>query len=212
MCGTKTETKTTNTYDPSSMNNYHNAQNGFIPAATDWVKHPYDGKQFNLDLQLGQQWAGGINQTGLNNLFSNMQAGGYGNYNSGLLPSMLQRQGRMNSRNNFMAFSNAMNNATQRQQFGAGLLSGVQPLQTGSDSTQTKSGLGTWLPQVIGGALGMAGGFMTGGASMAGGMAPSLAGAGLVPSFAGIPTPGGGFTGPGGGMWNGFNPMLNVSH
>jgi hypothetical protein len=119
---------------------------------------------------------------------------------------MMQNQSRANSgmRAN-LGFLNPMQNAFTAQQNAMQLGSQYRPLQTGGTQTQTQGGLGSWLPQLAGAAIGAAGTAMTGGMSGGGGgggmfnyrgQATPTSG-GFSPLLGGMPTSSGGYNMPG---------------
>jgi len=59
--------------------------------------------------------------------------------------------------------------AGQMRQSAIGMAGQYRPLQTGQTQTQQVSGLGSWLPQVVGAGLGAAGAFFGGGMGGSGG-------------------------------------------
>ena len=169
---------------------------------------------FNLATQSAVRNANVGNQARMSNLTNNMAA--LGSPNAGLSAfnmSQINNASRANSANTANAFLQGQLGKAQAaigvQQTGLQAGMGYKPLQTGSTQTQTQSGLGTWLPQVLSGALGAATGFATGGMSSlfkgAAGPASQMAN-----SF--LPTPS-----SGSGFWNNpnaqslVNPEANMS-
>jgi hypothetical protein len=119
--------------------------------------------QANLaQLNKNAQMAGNrMNANALNNYTGNNQ--------SGFLASQMAKNQRAASGMVQQGYTSLLNNALNSRMGAAGMAANFRPLQTGSQSTtvQQTSGLGTWLPQVAGMALGAA----TGGLSSLGGMA-----------------------------------------
>jgi hypothetical protein len=206
----KTETKSTNTYDPGSMS----AFNAFTPQvqanwSQDMQLDPTKSSTYNLGLQKMQGAATTLAARNKENFFGNLVAGGYnGNNLSGIKQQGLMALGMGNSALSSGAFNqNFLNYDLMRRQTTA-QAAGYKPLQTGGTQTQTTSGVGTWLPQVIGAGVGAAAGFATGGmstlASGAFGAAKSAAGGSFSPF-------GGGFGSGANGGGGGFNPGFGMS-
>jgi hypothetical protein len=172
---TKKQTDTTNKYNPASMNAFNSLQPGIQAGLQEFSGDPLQQKGFNLQLQQGQNL---INAVGLRNksqLMSNMTAGGFTGGTPGFLQSSLGRVARSQSNQSGVNFINTYLGARQQQLQSIGMSMGYKPLQTGQSTTETTSGLGTWLPQVIGAGVSAAGAFATGGASL--GMKAALGGA-----------------------------------
>jgi hypothetical protein len=185
---------------------------------------------------LGTSQAHNMGQTAMSGLQQNQNASGMGGgaTNPAAL-EMQQNQARANTGLQAgLGFLAPVQNAQQMQQYAGGLASQYRPLQTGQNQTQSTGGLGTWLPQVAGMALGG----LTGGGlgSLFGGLSPmmntgsqfgasgmsgamnNLIGQNLGSGFAGAagsggllgappPTPSSGGTGASPGNWfNGPNP------
>lgn len=205
----KTETKSTNSYDSGSMS----AFNAFTPQVqANWTQDmqldPTKSSTYNLGLQKMQGAASQIAARNKENFFGNMTAGGYsGNNLSGVQQQGLMGLGMGASSLTANAFNqNYMNYDMLRRQT-TSQAAGYKPLQTGGTQTQTTSGLGTWLPQVVGAGLGAAAGFATGGLSTALGGASSGFGGAKGSSAGGNFSPfGGGFGSGANGGGGGFNP------
>lgn len=148
--GTKKTTTTTNQYDPSSMSFFKSLQPQLQAGyANDLQVDPTKSTGFNLGLQNAyaaarQQGLRNINALAANRLFAN------GNNMSGVQQSLLATQNRSTAGQMANAYiSNYLNYDTMRRQEQM-QASGIKPLQTGQTQVQQTSGLGTWLPQVIG--------------------------------------------------------------
>jgi hypothetical protein len=196
---TKNVDTTQGNYNQGSMNTFNSFQPNIQSNINDFMKNPLQSTFFNTQLQMANRQNaasfGANNQT----MMQNYAAGGGGIGNTAAyMQSNLLRNQRALSGANSNSFNNLLLGANQLR-FGA--TSGAmnyRPLQTGQTQTKTQSGLGTWLPQVLGGALGIAGGIASGGASMAGG-----GGIGSMFARAGVGQPSGG---PGQGMWGSMQP------
>jgi len=159
--GTKKTSTTTNQYDPGSMANYQNYQSTVAPLLQGFANNPFSNSQYSLNLS---QNLAGSNQMGMNaiqNAMRNFNMTGLssmGGAQQGLMSSL----GRYGSAQNAQAFYGAANNAIARQNGAINSMMNYQPLQTGQQNVQQTSGLGTWLPQVVGAGIGLATGFMGG--------------------------------------------------
>lgn len=139
----------------------------------DMQTDPTKSTTFNLGLQNALKGNMLAKARASQNIFGNMQGSGF----SGAMQPFQQAQinkaaragGAMDANSvnaNFMNYDMMRRQATQQAM-------GYRPLQTGqtSNTTQTTSGAGTWLPQVIGSAAQIGLGVATGGASLAAGAA-----------------------------------------
>jgi hypothetical protein len=163
--GTKKTTTTTNAYDPSSMTFFQGLQPQLQAGyKNDLQVDPTKSTGFNLGLQNAyaaarQQGLRNINTLAANRAFST------GNNMSGMQQSLLATQNRSTAGQMANAYiSNYLNYDTMRRQEQM-QASGIKPLQTGQTQVQQTSGLGTWLPQVIGTAAQIGLGVATGGMS-----------------------------------------------
>ena len=123
------------------------------------VTNPFGSDAFRRESSINQDNALNVGARNKSNILNNAAAMGYST-NGGLINSMLGRAGRDTSSLQAQGFRSAVGNATNRQMQSAGLLNSFQPLMTGSNgtftNTQTTSGLGTWLPQLISAGAGAA--------------------------------------------------------
>lgn len=188
MCGTKT-TNTQNqqyeqkaSYDPQSLANYHTANDAATNTLTSYMQDPYKNGFFNQTLAMGQRQIGSQTSTQYANLRARLNQGGWGNGtgdNPAFAASMNNQIMRANSGNQATMLNSLLSQyGTQRLQ-AAGMANALQPLNTGQTgnssgtSTSQTSGLGTWLPQVLGAAVGgvasaATGGLMGGGGTSSG--------------------------------------------
>lgn len=184
---TKKESTSTAQFDPTSMNAFTSMQGGIASVLNDWMKNP--GQIQNLLLQQGYRQNARVGGRMNSNVLNNAVAGGWG---GGNLPAFLQasiaRNSRATSANNANTFLQTLLGTKQMQLTATGMAQNYRPLQTGSKQVEQTSGLGTWLPQVIGAGLGMATG---------------------LPMFGGAAAAAGGAAKAGGGMLN-FAPTSNV--
>lgn len=155
--------QTTDQFDPASMDAYHQLLGKSSGVLQDYMSDPFKSTFFNQMLGMGQANIGQQNQTSLNQLTRNAQAMGGGGNSNPYLQSLMAQQGRGASAQQSGLFGNLLNNANQSRMWATQQAAGFKPLQTGS--TQQTSGLGSWLPQLIGAGLGVAGGIASGGIS-----------------------------------------------
>jgi hypothetical protein len=169
---TQTDQSSTNTlnYDPSSLANYKGLTGAGSSLLQSFMSNPFGNANYTQGLQNSMKGA----QAGANNNMSVLQqmmktSGMSGTAGQGFQQAQAARMGRANQ--GMLANANISNvqAALQRQLQATGMGMAFQPLLKGtsgnSQTTQTTGGLGTWLPQLIGAGLGMAGGAMTGGMS-----------------------------------------------
>ncbi len=178
---TKTQTNQSSSsalnYDPSSLSLYKNLTGAGGKVLSGYMNNPFGNPAYTMGLQ---QSVRGATQAGANNmqaLTQRMKASGLtGQAGAGFLQAQGAQQGRANQ--SLLSQANIANvmAAMQRQLGATGMGMSYSPLMTGENSqgqsTTTKSGLGTWLPQLIGAGVSglMAAG--TGGASLA--MGPAM--------------------------------------
>jgi hypothetical protein len=205
-----------NIYDPASMQRYQAAQGQALGGLQSWAQNPLQNSFFNTLAQMQRQNVGQQGQSAVQSLLQNALTSGFGQAGGGGSPymqSLMAQQSRAQSGQQAQGFNALLAQMPQYQlQALSALQGGFNPLQTGgtqnqsykgnmtgqqnSQQTQQMSGLGTWLPQLIGGALGAAGGIATGGLSTA--MKAATSG--------GFPSPS---TGPGGfGSISTQNPFI----
>lgn len=165
---TKNVTTSALAFDPTSMGTYQGLQGGLGSAISSYMTNPFSNPFFQTQQQMGTNQANLLGGTNLSNIARNWTASGMGGSQSPAMLEMMNNQMRANSGMRAqLGFLNPMQNAFTAQQNAMGLASQYRPLQTGGTQTQTQSGVGSWLPQLAGAALGMAGGALTGGMSTA---------------------------------------------
>jgi hypothetical protein len=154
MSTTKT-TKTSNQYDPASTAAYQNLIKGGSSVLSGYMNNPFGNPAYTMGLQNSMR---GATQQGANNMgvlnqqlrTSGMASGG----GNAFQMAQMGRVGRANASLLSQANIGNVQGALNRQFSAAGQGLAFQPLQTGQTATQKTSGLGTWLPQVAGMALG----------------------------------------------------------
>jgi hypothetical protein len=170
MSTTKTSTST-NTYNQGSMNAFNALQPQVQNLLQQYMNNPNAvvSPFYDLATQAAQRQANVLGANMNANVTGNLAASGFGGTN---LPAFLSSQIAANNR----AASGMRSNAFLQGQLGkAGAALGVQqmglsgasayrPLQTGGKTTETQGGLGSWLPQLAGAGLGLAGMAFGGGA------------------------------------------------
>lgn len=199
---TKQQTTTTNAYNNAAMGTYNMFQGAIGNNLMQMVNNPLGNSFFKNQLAQQMGVSNQIGQRNNSNALRNMRTGGGVLSNAGgFAAGMLNRNNLTNSMMQGNAFNTALNSALQSRNTGLMSMQAYQPLQTGQNSTQTTSGLGTWLPQLAGAALSAAMpgiGSMMGGGSFAsgyksgggGGYSPASGGGGSMASYAGsISTP-----------------------
>ena len=166
---TKKTTTSTNQYNSQSMGQYNKLQNQYGGLLSQYMNNPMGAVSgiYDQSGQMAQQNAAQLGQSGMSNLANNQAASGFGGTNMpAYMQSQIAAQGRATSgmqSNAFLQNNLAKNQAALGvQQFGASQAGMYRPLQTGGTQTKQTGGLGSWLPQVAGGALGMAMTAMTG--------------------------------------------------
>jgi hypothetical protein len=154
---TQNTTQSTNQYNPASMNTYNAFQGATMGNLMSMASNPLGSSYFQNQLAQQKNQAMQVGQRSQNNLLQNMRAGGGILSNSaGFMGAQLQRNNIANSTMQSNAFNSAMGSALNNRTAAMMSMQAYQPLQTGQTSTQSTSGLGTWLPQVAGAALNMA--------------------------------------------------------
>ena len=209
--GTKKTTTQTNQYDPSSMAFFQSLQPTLQKNfAADLQLDPTQSPVFNMALNYAMKNAHSVAGRNFSNMATNfLQGGGGANLNAFNL-SQLNNANRFASKLQSDAYTtNYINFDTMRRQMQM-QATGIRPLQTGSTQVQQTSGLGTWLPQVAGMAVGAALTPFTGGTSLLGSLAAKgggLAGNSILSrnnDYGGGYNPWtGGYGGGGGGGYNG---------
>lgn len=169
---------------------------------------PFQSPLFQAGMGQGITAANQSGQTAMSSLGSNMAAFGGGG-SPGFLQSQVRQAGYNTSGLRQNAYWNALNSTVGSQLNATGMAANYRPLQTGQ--TQTTSGLGSWLPQVLGAGLSMGAAAINGMGGGGGGygmQVPNLGMAGVNP--AGPPSSGVGSLGytPGGMPSGGFSPGL----
>jgi hypothetical protein len=184
------------------MNRYQSWAGGMLGPLQSLFQNPTGSPFFNFNLQQGQRTASGLAGRNNFNALQNFNRSGIGggSLGSGARMQLFGDLGRQASNLGYQGWAGAMGQAQSDRWNAASLGSSLfsNPLQTGQNNTQQTSGLGTWLPQLAGAALG--------GLSGLGGLGKLFGGGGGGG--------GGGFTDPGAsGMYslggNTGNPFMS---
>jgi hypothetical protein len=156
---TKKVTTNTNQYTSQATQ----AQNTLSNTYTQMVQNPFSGPQYQMGLQQQMNAANQLNANNIRNSLNAANMAGAGNLTGGARMSLLSGLGRQASGTRQQGFFNNWNTAVSQQQFGANVLGNLSGQLAGSTSTQTTSGVGTWLPQILGGALSFGTSLLNGG-------------------------------------------------
>jgi len=164
---TKTQTQTTNQYDPTSLGTYQGLQLPLGNQLQQYISNPFGNPMFQLSQQMGTRQAQNLGGTGISNVIRNLVSSGMQNSPAGL--EMMNNQMRANTGTQAqLGFQNPMIQAFQNQLNAMQMSSQYRPLQIGNTQVQSKSGLGTLLPQLLAAGAGIAAAPFTGGLSLAG--------------------------------------------
>lgn len=206
-------------FNPIAQGVYDQLIKGGGNVLSGYMNSPLSNPAYNLGAAQSQK---GAQQAGANNMASlnqNMLTSGMsGQAGAGFKQAQMAQTGRANQAMSSQANVSNVLAALQRQMTAAGTGLSFSPQLTGSTSkqTQTQSGLGTWLPQLLSGIAGAGMGAMTGGMSAAmpfgsvGGQSdPALGKISSMPGFAGAPSGGLPGTLPGGYQSNGVPPWMS---
>ena len=153
---TKQETSTTQnvTYDPASKSTYDTFLGQASTNLLDQMKDPLKSGWGQAYLQQANKATNRMGLAGNQNIIRNLTLSGMGN-NNALMQSQLARNARGTSATKANSLIQLLLQGEQIKQNATTQALNYQPLatgQTGSSTTQT-SGLGTWLPQLLGAGL-----------------------------------------------------------
>lgn len=201
--GTTNTTTGSNTsslqFNPIAQGVYNNLQQGAGSTLGVYINNPFGNAMYQMGASQTAKGAQTAGNTNMQALLQNMKAQGLGGQaGQGWLGAQQAQTGRANQA---MAAGGNVQNvlaALQRQMAATGMGMSYSPQLTGQSGnfsqSSTQSGLGTWLPQLLGAGLSAGMGAMTGGASTA------LTGAMKMPSYMPGGGPSGGSAFPGFGM------------
>jgi len=171
--GTTKSTTQTAQYDPTSKGVYEGLQGGLGSMLGGYMNNPFGNPFFQTQQQMGTRQAQNLGGMQMGNIARNLTASGFGGggATSPFAMEMLQNQARANTGlQSQLGFLNPVQNALGMQQWAGGLAQGYRPLQIGQTQQERTGGLGSWLPQVAGMALGAGLAPFTGGMSLIGPM------------------------------------------
>jgi len=159
----QTSSSSSNVFNPNSEANYNALNSMGVGALQSEINNPYSNMFFNNQLGMGNQAISAGNSAAMNAI--TQRAAALGGNNSALTNWNISNQARSAQAQRAGLFGNLLLNAGQMRQGAIGGALSYMPQITGqtSNSSETTSGLGTWLPQVAGLAMGA----FTGGASAA---------------------------------------------
>jgi len=165
---TKQTTNSTNAlqYDPKSKGLYDQLTSGAGNILSQYMTNPFGNGFFNLGQGMGQAAAQKQGATMKNALAQNMKVSGIGgNAGNAFQLGQLGRIGRSTSAMGASSTMSNVLNALNRQMTASQMGLSFNPLLTGEkgQTVQQQSGLGTWLPQLLGAGIGAASSFATGG-------------------------------------------------
>lgn len=175
---TKQQTNSTNSlaYDPGSKKNYNTLTNAGTGVLSGYMNNPFNNGYFNLGQGMGQAAAQKQGSTLMNALKQNMLTSGIsGNAGNAFQLGQKAKIGRATSSMGAQSTMANIQGALGRQMQATQMGMSFNPLLTGSSgqTVQQQSGLGTWLPQLAGAAIGAGVGAATGGMSTLGGVSGS---------------------------------------
>lgn len=144
-----------NQFDPTAMSAYQGLQGGAASTLQDFMQSPQSSGYFSQLLRQASESIGGRTQTAIDNL-SNPALGANVSNPSAFFADQLRRTALGGQRMQSDALTNLLTQFAQMRLQAAGQAGGYRPLQTGGSGTQTmtQSGLGSWLPQLAGAAIG----------------------------------------------------------
>ena len=141
-------------FDPGSQGVYNSLQGPLGNVLLDYMKDPLKASYFTQMLGAGNRQISTLGGRRMGNLMQNQAV--LGALNPSQRAELAGGIGRDTSRMQSENFTNLLLNAEQTRRAATGAAMGYQPLTTGQTgtssgtSTQETSGLGTWLPQLIG--------------------------------------------------------------
>lgn len=196
-------------FDPNSMGVFQGLTKTYGSAIQDEIQNPYSNMFFNMQQARGNQAINAQNASGQQSMIQRAQAMGMDPHSPAFM-QMLNQSSRFNQGRQSDMMQNLLLQAQQLRQGAIGQAGAYRPLQTGQTQTQKQSGLGTWLPQLAGAALGMGGkilsGKMAGGGDSGGGSSFFGGGAGTQGGYTPQDFQGSGMFASGQGQFGGLQP------
>lgn len=154
----KSQTNSSQTiqYDPASMAQYQKFQPLISKnLENDMQLDPTKSSTFNLGLQNALTSNAELKHRAASNMVNNMASSGFAGNANAFQQAQLNRMSRAGSSMDAQSVNQNFLNYDMLRRQATGQAMNYRPLQTGQtgQSTTQTSGLGTWLPQVAGGAL-----------------------------------------------------------
>lgn len=169
---TQTTSDTSNklNFDPGSKSIYDMLTKSGSGVLNDYISNPFGNDTYKLGLGQSQKGAASQGNNLMQSMLQNMKVSGLsGKSGNAFQLAQMGKIGRGTASMSSQANIQNIMQALQRQLTATGMGMSFNPLLTGekghSDETQQTSGLGTWLPQLLGAGLSGAMGAMTGGMS-----------------------------------------------
>jgi hypothetical protein len=154
--GTKQQTTQANTYNPASMSTFNSLQpqigSGYSSLQNNPLGNPFVSAALTGGVQQAQQQGQGLMNSVNQNAFG-------GESTPGFTQALQQQAARGSSGLQQQAYINALTQGAGTEANILSGMSGFKPLQTGGNTTAQTTGLGTWLPQLLGAGLGAAGSY-----------------------------------------------------
>ena len=196
---TSSNNQSTLQFNPLAQGDYNQLTGAGTGVLTGYMNNPFGNASYNLGLQNSMKGASQAGQNNMGALASIMKTSGMGGTaGQGFQGAQQAQMGRANQSMMSQANLSNIQAALSRQMAATGMGMSFSPQMTGqsgtSNSTQSTSGLGTWLPQLMGAGLGAMTGGLFGGGGGGGGsvMQPSYMSPGTAPT---MPAPFAGYAG-----------------
>lgn len=173
-------------FDPGSLSLYQDLTKTGGGILKGFMNNPFGNPFYRMGAGQTDKEAQALGQQNINVVNQLQRVSGLGgNAGTGWLQAQMARTGRANQALRSQGQISNIMAALQRQIGATGMGMSYSPLMTGQSAsgkqTTETSGLGTWLPQVLGAGLGMATSMATAGAGGGGG---GFGGGGAGPSYA----------------------------
>ena len=156
-----TTTTTTANYNQQGMNAYNSMMPGYASTVNSYMNNPFGNPFMQQQQQMGTSQANNLGAAGMANTTRNLNMSGISQNSPAALQMMQQQQMQNSSQRANLGFLQPMQNALGMQQSAMQQAGSFKPLQTGQ--TQSQGGVGSWLPQILGGGLSLLTGGLLGG-------------------------------------------------
>jgi hypothetical protein len=188
------------------MGAYNSMMPGYASTVNSYMNNPFGNPFMQQQQQMGTNQANNLGATGMANTTRNLNMSGISQNSPAALQMMQQQMMNNSSTKANLGFLQPMQNALGMQQSAMQQAGSFKPLQTGQ--TQSQGGVGSWLPQILGGGLSLlTGGLLGGGgggAAQTAGQVNNVWGSGAMTNMS-SPMTGAGFGSYGGGTSMGQN-------